>query len=90
MNGPAQVANCLRNRDFYRLVQIDIGSTFLISLPLAVSGSTLAAGSILGVEMTYVLSFLESSCNPLSFSASLLALSNACALPSSLCLVTSS
>jgi len=37
-----------------------------------------------------VLSRLDSNCNPLSLSADSLALSSACALPSSLCLVTSS
>src|SRR5271155_4672177 len=39
---------------------------------------------------TYVLSLLDRDCKDLSFSASRLACSNACALPSLLCLETSS
>ena len=41
-------------------------------------------------KRTYVLNRLDSNCNPLSLSAASLARSNACVLPSSLCLVTSS
>ena len=60
------------------------GHYFLRSLRRKLVESTLIG------HQTYVLSRLDSNCNPLSLSADSLALSSACALPSSLCLVTSS